>query len=570
MLKRSAITLLAAGCVAATVAGCSADKVPSIGYAVDGPITTYNAASLEGAASAAAQAFPRTLIGFSYMGPNGLPIEDTDLGTANVVPGDALTIQYRINPKAVFSDGDPISCDDMMLTWAAHSRIFTKRSPDGQVMMPMFDVASTAGYQDIERIDCQPGAKDATVVFHQGRSYANWKMLFGATDIMPSHVAARVAGVRDIVAAIQGGDNGSIQKIADFWNTGWNLKPGKLDLSLFPASGPYRIQSYSDDDGLVLVANERWWGNKPATPRILIIPRNDKLKDKVSSGVVEVVDITAGSVDGLDVGKLEGGNVASRNVDELILQTNGAMGRPEIRRAFAQCTPRTKLFDDFGHPGFKPAETGLGAGVDNSRLVQADSLIYPAVAGTEANKYPGGDAKAALATLDGAQIKDVTIKIGYRTPDPRRAAIVKAIADACKPARINVVDAGSPDFKPWALRDLKIDAMLTGVGGTLGAGGSATGVEELYSLRTDSPTNFGLYDNTKLNDVVDSLATDPNSALAVGPLTDAEGMLWGDVPTIPLFAQPRTIAFADGLSNAIANPGRGGSGWNMDRWVLER
>ena len=107
MAKRSFLTVLAAGCVASTIAGCTADSVPSIGYAVDGPITTYNASSLDGYGSAAAQAFPRTLIGFSYVGPNGLPIEDTDLGTANVVPGDALTVQYRINPRAVFSDGAP-------------------------------------------------------------------------------------------------------------------------------------------------------------------------------------------------------------------------------------------------------------------------------------------------------------------------------------------------------------------------------------------------------------------------------------------------------------------------------
>lgn len=569
MVKRSAITLLAAGCVAATVAGCSADSVPSIGYAVDGPITTYNAWSQEGAASAAAQAFPRTLVGFSYMGPNGLPIEDTDLGTANVVPGDALTIQYRINPLAVFSDNDPISCDDMVLTWAARSGAFTKKSPDGTVMVPMFDAASTAGYADIERVDCQAGAKDATVVFQPGRGYSNWKTLFGATEIMPSHVAARVAEVPDVVAAIQSADSGAIQRLADFWNTGWKLTPGKLDLSLLPSSGPYRIASFTEEDGLALVANDRWWGNKPATPRIEIVPRGANLGEKIKSGVVEVVDIGAGSVEGLKLSGFEGGNTASRNVEQIILQVNGVLGRPEVRRAFAQCVPRAELFDEFGHPDFE-AETGLGAGVDNSRLVQPDSLVYGPVAGTEGGKFADGDAKVARATLDKAQVKDVTIRIGYLAPDARRKATVEAITNACKPAGINIVDAGSPDFRPWWLRDLKVDAMLSGTAGSIGSAGSITGLDELYALRSGSPSNFGLYDNQKFDGFVDQLAFDPNSSLAVGPLTEAEALLWGDMPTIPLYAQPRTIAFADGMSNGIANPGRGGSGWNMDRWVFKR
>ena len=258
--------------------------------------------------------------------------------------------------------GLPISCDDLVLTWAAHSGAFTKRSPDGSTMVPMFDVANTEGYADIERVDCQPGSKDATVVFHSGHGFANWKSLFSATEIMPSHVAAKAAGIRNIVEAFQAADTTAIGKVGDFWNHGWALKPGKIDLSLFPSSGPYRIDSYTDD-GLVLVANENWWGTKPATPRIKIVPRTAKVKDRVHSGEVEVVDIGAGSIDGLSVKGFTGGNMPSRSVEQLVLQTNGALARPEVRRALAQCTPRKALFDNVGHPGYTAPSEGLGAGV---------------------------------------------------------------------------------------------------------------------------------------------------------------------------------------------------------------
>ena len=40
------------------------------------------------------------------------------------------------------------------------------------------------------------------------------------------------------------------------------MAPGDLDLAKFPASGPYKVESFSEDEGLVLVANDRWWGNR--------------------------------------------------------------------------------------------------------------------------------------------------------------------------------------------------------------------------------------------------------------------------------------------------------------------
>ena len=53
--------------------------------------------------------------------------------------------------------------------------------------------------------------------------------------------------------------------------------PGEFDPALFPSAGPYRIESYSTDGGLVLVVNERWWGNAPGTDRIVVWPRGTEM-----------------------------------------------------------------------------------------------------------------------------------------------------------------------------------------------------------------------------------------------------------------------------------------------------
>ncbi|MCP2298151.1 peptide/nickel transport system substrate-binding protein [Nocardia amikacinitolerans] len=554
----------ASAMAAGMAAGCSGqNQVPSIGYAVDAVIASYNGGSTLGASSGSAAVFQRVLTGFFYTGPDGQQVADTDFGTAKEVPGESQTIQYRLNPDGVYSDGVPTSCDDLVLTWAAHSGRFTK--PDGG---SLFDAADTAGYADIERVECQPGSKDATVVFRPDRRFGPWRDLFTAGEVMPAHVAARVASVPNVVSAVQSGDLGAVQRLADFWNTGWTIGAEKLDLSRFPSSGPYRIESFSAKDGLVLIANERWWGNKAETGRIVVFDKTADLKTKVADNAVSVVDVGANSVPDLDLGGLSAKTVPGRGAEQLVLATDGVFGSVEARRAFALCVPRQALFDTLGKAADVPA-TGLGAGPLNSRTTQQDSLFYAATTGA-AERYRGSDIRAATATLASARAANPTIRIGYVAPDERRAKTVQMIAEACKPAGIGVVDAGAPDFRPGQLAEGHVDAVLTSTAGAPGPAGSLTGVAATSALRTGNGLNFGRFGNGRYDAITDQLAADDNSAAQLGLLTEAENLLWSEMPSIPLFATPRTIAFGDGLRNGVAGPTQGGTGWNMDRWVLRR
>jgi peptide/nickel transport system substrate-binding protein len=558
--------LAAAATLTGLLTGCSSkNQVPSIGYAVDTVIAGYNGGSTLGAYSGAAALFSRVLTGFFYTGPDGQSIADTDVGTAKEVPGQAQTIQYRLNPGGVYSDGVLTSCDDLVLEWAARSGRFTAPGPGG--LVPMFDAASTAGYSDIERVDCQPGSKDATVVFRPGRHFSAWKTLFNAGDLMPSHVAAQAAGVPNVVGAVQSGDTVALNKLAQFWNTGWNLKSGSVDLKLLPSSGPYRIESFSDSDGLVLVRNEKWWGDPARTPRIVVWPKNADLKQKIGANGIEVVDIGAGSVPDLSLSGFSVQQVPSRGAEQLVLSTSGVFSAADARRALALCVPRQALLDEFGHPGVDGSQ-GLDAGPLNSRTVQQDSVYYAAAA-RAAGKYSGGDVAGAQLALSSAGIGTPTIRVGYRTPDDRRARMVAAIAEACKPAGISVVDAGAPDFVPTELGGT-VDAVLGGTAAAPGPSGSLSGIEAMAALRTGQGLNFGHYSNGRYDAITDQLAADDDSSTVLGLDIEAENLLWNEMPSIPLFSTPRTVAFGAGLGNGIVNPTKAGAGWNMDRWVLQR
>ena len=98
------------------------------------------------------------LTGFNYHGPDGQIVGDHDFGTISVVGRAPLVLDYEISANAVYSDGKPITCDDMVLAWASQSG-----------RLPGFDAANRAGYSDIASVDCAPGQKKARVTFAQDR-----------------------------------------------------------------------------------------------------------------------------------------------------------------------------------------------------------------------------------------------------------------------------------------------------------------------------------------------------------------------------------------------------------------
>lgn len=523
---------------------CSGSAAGQIDYAVDGALVTYNTNTVTGAASAGAQAFARTLTGFGYHGPDGQVVADHDFGTVSVVGGAPLVLDYQIADNAVYSDGKPVTCDDMVLTWAAHSGKF-----------PGFDAATQAGYIDVAGIDCQPGQKKARVSFAPDRSVVDYDELFTATSLMPSHVIADDLGV-NVTASLLGKDMPAVERIAQRWNTIWDLGPG-LDTKRFPSSGPYKIESVLDDGGVVLVANDRWWGPKPMTKRITVWPQKADIQDRLNNGSIDVADVAAGSSGSvITPDNYQRTDAPSDGIQQLIFAPHGRFADTPVRRAVASCTPRDVIARDAGVP------------IANSRLhTAAEDAIAQAENVPEAGQFVKANPDAARAALGGAPL---TVRIGYRAPNARLAATVGAIAKACAPAGITVSDVTSDTTGPQTLRDGKIDVLLATTGGASGSGSTGSPAMDAYMLHTGNGNNLPGYSNGQIDGIISALAVSADPAELVRLLAESAPVLWADMPTLPLYRQQRTLMASKKMYAVTANPTRWGAGWNMDRWVLVR
>lgn len=545
--RRAAAVAVAAaiGVVASSVlTSCSGSPADQINYAVDGMLITYNTNTVTGAASAGPQAFARALPGFNFHGPDGQVLADHDFGSVAVVGRDPLVLDYQISDKAVYSDGKPVTCDDMVLAWAAQSGRF-----------PAFDAASRAGYLDIDSVDCQPGQKKARVTYLPGRGVVDYLQLFTATSMMPSHVIGDVLGV-DVTRTIQAGDPAAVDRVAQAWNTIWDLKPG-VDLKRFPSSGPYKIDSVLPEGAVVLVANDRWWGAKAITKRITVWPRGVDVQDRINNGTFQVVDVATGSSgtlttpDGYDRHELPSGGI-----EQLIFAPGGPLAAVPARRAMALCTPRDLIALNAGTP------------ISNARLNPAADDAFSGIEGFAiAGQFGPANPDAAREALGG---QPLTVRIGYQAPNPRLAATVGAITKSCAAAGITVVDTTSDTTGPQTLRDGQLDVLLASTGGATGSGSTGSSALDAYALFSGDGNNLPRYANPQIDGIISALAITSDAKEQARLLGDSSPILWGDMPTLPLYRQQRTVLASKKMYAVEGNPTKWGAGWNMDRWVFEK
>ena len=355
--------------------------------------------------------------------------------------------------------------------------------------------------------------------------------------------------------AILNNDGPNIDRIAQAWNSTWNLTPD-LDPKRFPSSGPYKLDSVSKGGEVVLVANDKWWGAKPVTNKIIVRPRGADVQDRLNNGSVDVVDVATGSSGVLNMpDDYTQSDTPSAGIEQLIFSAQGPMAAPPARRALALCTPRDVIARNAEVP------------IANTRLNPVNEEAVGSGETVGAEQFIAANPDAARAALGN---QPLPVRIGYQRPNARLAATVGAIAKSCAPAGIAVQDVASETTGPLTLRNNEIDVLLASTGGATGSGSTGSSAMDAYDLHTGNGNNLSGYTNTRIDGIIDTLAVTADPKELAGLLGEAGPILWADVPTLPLYRQQRTLITSKKMYAVSSNPTRWGAGWNMDRWVLEK
>ncbi|AKE41341.1 oligopeptide-binding protein OppA [Corynebacterium kutscheri] len=491
------------------------------GYVVNSALVTTNAGSYIGASTDAVLLSTRIYPSAYVLGPKGQMIPNSDLLTTRVLPGIQQQVVYTIANDAVYSDGQPITCDSVLLAFTAGT------------MPELFD-SYLPLMQQVDKVNCTAGAKVATVVFKDGFG-SRWRQLFGPGTLLPAHAIAVKAGMslEELNRALQEKDTSALEQVAQIWKDGFNLSA--FDPELQVSAGPFKISSVGSQGEVVLVRNENYFGEAANLASLVVWPRGTDMTEIAAAGDIQVADIdNTENISWFDRDAVDNpySVVAEPGVqtESLILATAGVFYQPENRRAFASCMDRMSVAK------ISAQYTGVAVQPVVARTVRwAD----PAIAGMSDILAPYQE----INLEEAKKLSGQTIRIGYVGPDERKAAMVEAIARSCAAAEITVVDASVEGSNLGELSRTHVSqwGYETYTEGTIDA--FLTEIDPIYEFASvaDQSTD---YEKTRAH----------------------EQASWEHMETISLATQPRVFITERFVSNVVVNTDRSGIGWNMDRW----
>ncbi|MBB5630065.1 ABC transporter family substrate-binding protein [Sphaerisporangium krabiense] len=177
------------------------------------------------------------------------PNTDYVLDARVIATSPRQVVSYKLNPRARWSDGRPITWQDFEAQWKA----LNGRNLD-------YHVASTTGYQDIASVRRGDGDHEVLVTF--ANPFSEWQALFW--PLYPR----------------------STNATPEAFNTGW--------LNRVPVTaGPFRFGSFDPTaKTITIVRDPHWWGGRAKLDKIIYRSlATDALVGAFTNGELDVFDI---------------------------------------------------------------------------------------------------------------------------------------------------------------------------------------------------------------------------------------------------------------------------------------
>lgn len=456
--------------------------------------------------------------------PNFEVVMDKNLlDSAEQTKDTPQTIVFKIKKEAVWSDGTPISADDFIYAWQQQN------GKDATI-----DIASKTGYENIESVTGSDGGKTVTVVF--ATPFSEWKSLFA--NLLPAHIMKTVPGG---------------------WNTGLANPPTW-------SGGPFKIATYTKDQSLTLVPNEKWWGPKPKLDSIVVrfgltaatVPQALENKEidlaypQPQIDLVQRVKAIPGIKSEINYG------LSYEHIDFNF--KNEHLGVKEVRQAIAWGLDRdtivartVKQFDE------------RGTRLDN-RIWLTGQPEYEAH-GEEYQKRDIAKATGALEKAgytkgaDGIYTKGgkrLSLRISTTGGNALREQTEQLIQAQLKEVGIDITIAnvpGSAVFDEISAGNFDI-ALFAWVGTPF----TVSSNKAIFSPGGDS--NYGKYENASVGEMFNKAISTPDAKESIRLSQEIDKQVWADLATIPLYAKPTFLPYRDTYGNIRDNATTEGPLWN--------
>lgn len=500
-----------------------------------------------------------------------LKLDGDYMDSVNVKTKDPLVVEWNIRKEAVWSDGEPFDCSDFYLQWLSGASKVTVKGEDGSESS-IWD-ASQTGFEDVSKVECSNGDKTVTTTF--SKIFADYRALF--TALLPAHVLEKESGIADITKltpedeATNATNAAEIKKAAEFFTKGWV----GFDAAKDPSAGPFKFQSVTGEEEVVIVRNDKWWAEKAGPSKITIKVNNDAQASAQQLQNKEV-DIIAIQADPAVAQQLRGDSsvttfaAAGQTYEHIDFQLSNPLFKDhkELRQAVSTCVNRQDLIDKLVKdvdPNAKPQgsfmfmynESGYEdhySDIGNGDAVAAKKIL------TDAGWTPGAD--GIMVGKDG---KRASFKLGHRIVE-RRASTVRLIAASCRNAGIEVIEDQDAKFNDERLPAGDFDMALFAWVGT-SVKSSAYGN---YACKPAGTANY----NTYCNPEMDKKYLEANKELdfdkRITLLNEVDKIMREDLHSLPLFVLPD---FAASQATVKTHTGPvsylgaiGGATWNAYSW----
>ena len=471
----------------------------------------FDILNIDGNSAEVASMMKATLPRAFVIGPDGSTTVDTDYFTSVELTGtNPQVVTYTINPKAVWSDGTPITWQDIA------SQIHALSGAD-----KTFEIAGPGGADRVASVT--RGVDDRQAIMTFAKPYAEWRGMFAGNGmLLPA----------------------SMTSTPEAFNKGQLEGPG-------PSAGPFIVSSLDrTTQRIVLTRNPKWWGARP---------RLDSITYLVLDDAARIPALQNNTIDATGIGTVDQLTIAQRTKGISIRRApapswshftfNGAHGAiledKALRVAVSKGIDRQTIAKVVQY-GLTNNPVALGNHIyvagqegyqDNSFIVPYD----PAAASRELDAL-GWKLNGQFRERDGHQL--VIRDLFYDAQGSKVFAQIAQHSLAQIGVKLELVArSGSGFFTNYVnVGDFDIAQF-----GWLGDAFPLSSLTQIY--QSDGASNFGKIGSPEIDNAIERTLEELDPAKARALANDLDKLIWAEGFSLPLTQSPGDVAVRSTLAN---------------------